>query len=106
VRVLLDECVPKRFGAALTGHLVQTAAQAGLAGLKNGELLRAASEAFDCFVTVDRNLQFQQNPTALPLAVIVVVAKSNRLEALLEHASDVVRAIEETKTGTLRVVGA
>jgi hypothetical protein len=71
MRVLLDECVPKRRRAELTGHAVRTVAEMGWSGIKNGQLLQRAATEFDCFLTVDRNLQFQQRIDALPLAVLV-----------------------------------
>ena len=72
MRVLLDECVPKRLRTGLTGHAVRTVAEMGWAGIKNGHLLQRAAAEFDCFLTVDRNLQFQQRIDALPLAVLVI----------------------------------
>lgn len=45
--------------------------------IKNGELLALAAKEFDVFVTVDRNLSFQQNVSALLIAVIVLRARSN-----------------------------
>jgi hypothetical protein len=51
-------------------------------GLTNGELLLQAADRFDVFVTADQNLQFQQNLSKLPLAVLVLVAVSNRMELL------------------------
>jgi hypothetical protein len=55
----------------------------GWAAIKNGELLALASERFDVFVTVDRNLSYQQNVQALPIAIVVLHAKANRLADLL-----------------------
>jgi predicted nuclease of predicted toxin-antitoxin system len=85
VKILLDECVPKRLGRFLTEHDVITTPQAGWTGITNGELLNRASGDFDVFVTVDRNLAFQQNLTKLPLPVIVIHARSNKLKDLLHH---------------------
>ena len=51
----------------------------GWSGLKNGELLLRVQAEFDAFITVDRNLAFQQNVSTLSLAVIVLRARSNRL---------------------------
>ena len=52
-------------------------------GVKNGKLLALAADEFDVFVTVDKNLPYQQNLTTLPVAVIVLNAVSNELSALL-----------------------
>jgi len=61
VRVPLDECVDWRLGRELASHDVKTARQMGWTALKNGELLALAATHFDVFVTVDRNLSFQQD---------------------------------------------
>jgi hypothetical protein len=83
VRVLLDECVDWRLSRHIVGHDVKTARQMGWSTVKNGELLVLASASFDVFVTVDRNLSFQQNLLNLPVAVVVLQAKSNRLTDLI-----------------------
>jgi predicted nuclease of predicted toxin-antitoxin system len=72
VKVLLDECVDWRFARDIPGHEVKTAREMGWTAIKNGELLSLASENFDVFVTVDRNLSFQQNLGSFAIAVIVL----------------------------------
>jgi hypothetical protein len=54
----------------------------GWSSIKNGELLRLAATAFDVFITVDRNLSFQQHLPSLPISVIVLRCRSNRLSEL------------------------
>jgi hypothetical protein len=54
----------------------------GWTALKNGELLALASAHFDEFVTVDRNLSFQQDMVSFPIAVVVLHARTNRLADL------------------------
>ena len=61
MRVLLDECLPKRLKRDLTGHQARTAPEMGWASKRNGDLLRLAERDFDVFLTVDRKLQHQQN---------------------------------------------
>jgi len=82
VRILLDECIDRRFAREIEGHEVVTVPQAGWAGIKNGELLTRAQAQFDVFVTVDRNLAFQQNIPQFTIAVIVLQAPTNRLKDL------------------------
>jgi predicted nuclease of predicted toxin-antitoxin system len=82
VKLLLDECVDRRLARDLAGHEVKTAQQMGWAAKKNGELLRLAEQEFDIFVTVDRNLSFQQNLPKFNIAVLVLHATSNRLADL------------------------
>src|SRR5882724_9843574 len=88
MRILIDECLDERFRNALTGHDCQTARYAGLAGLKNGELLTAAEVAgFEVFLTVDQGIEYQQSLTSRKLAIVILRAKSNRLKDLLPLAS-------------------
>ena len=54
MKILLDECVDRRFARDLTGHEVTTVPKHGWSGIKNGELLGLAQNEFDAFVTVDR----------------------------------------------------
>ena len=64
MRILIDECIDEQFRSSLPRHDCQTARYAGLAGLKNGELLTAAETAkFDVFLTVDQGIEYQQNLT-------------------------------------------
>jgi len=82
MRVFLDECVDWRLSRDIIGHQVMTARQLGWTSIRNGELLALASQEFDVFLTVDRNLAFQQNLEALPIAVIILRAHTNRLADL------------------------
>lgn len=82
MRILLDECIDRRFAKELEGHEVLTVPQVGWAGIKNGELLSRAQSQFDAFVTVDRNLAFQQNIPQFSIAVIVLESPTNRLKDL------------------------
>lgn len=79
MRVLLDESLPCKLGFMLTGHFVRTVVQMGWAGLTNGHLLRAAAEQFDVLISGDKNMQYQQNHTTLPILVVTLVAKTNRM---------------------------
>lgn len=82
MKLLLDECIDRRLAQEIKDHEVVTVSEAGWAGLKNGELLRLAQAQFDVFVTVDRNLSFQQHLPQFNVAVIVLQARTNRLEDL------------------------
>ena len=82
MRVLLDECVDWRLSRDITGHDVKTTRQMGWTTITNGELLSLAARSFDVFVTVDRNLSFQQNLVAHDIAVVVLRASTNRLADL------------------------
>jgi len=89
----------------MAGHEVKTARQMGWMTIKNGELLALAAEAFDVFVTVDRNLSFQQNLPAFTIAVVVLRAPSNRLADLQMLVPDLLAAIPAATRGAVTYVG-
>jgi hypothetical protein len=99
MRILLDECVDWRLSRDIAGHEVKTAQQMGWAGIKNGELLTLASKQFDAFVTVDRNLSFQQNVDDLSIAVVVLEARTNRLADLKRLVPPFLATITTAKRG-------
>jgi hypothetical protein len=100
MRVLLDECVSRALRAELPGHEVKTIAEAGWAGVKNGGLQLAAKD-FDVLLTVDRNLEYQQNFSVLALAVIVMDAPSNDIVVLRPLMPAVLEAIPKARPGVV-----
>ncbi len=78
MRILLDECLDRRFANSLSGHSVSTVSSQGWTGLTNGQLLSRAQHLFDAFITVDANIEFQQNVVAYDISIVVVKARSNR----------------------------
>lgn len=97
MRILLDECVPRPLKRDLTGHTVQTAAEAGFAGKSNGELLTLAQERFDVFLTVDRSIEHQQTVTEFDIAILILEARSNQLEDLAPLVPNLLKAIESAR---------
>jgi hypothetical protein len=106
VRILLDESVPRPLGRLLAGHDVRTVTQMGWTSLSNGVLLQRAAEAFDALITTDQNLEFQQNLATLPIAVVVLVATSNRLESLEPLLPAVLQILQTLQPRTVTRVGA
>ena len=104
MRVLLDECVDWRLSREIAGHDIKTARQMGWTTIQNGELLRRAAEHFDIFVTVDRNLPFQQRLRDLPIAIIVLQARTNRLADLVPLVPALLAAMEAIRPGSIEVI--
>jgi hypothetical protein len=104
--VLLDECVDRRLADDFQGHDVKTVPDAGWAALKNGELLGRAQQEFDAFVTVDRNLPFQQDLSRFSIAVIVLRAPSNRVADLRGLVPQLLTALPVAKRGEVTWVEA
>lgn len=106
MRLLLDECVDRRLARQITGHDVSTVVGLGWAGVRNGTLLARTAGQFDIFVTVDRNLAFQQRIDTVPFAVVVLRARTNRLVDLQPLVPQLLQAIPEVRPGEVRWVGA
>jgi hypothetical protein len=98
-RILLDECLPRDLKRHLEDHDTKTVPEAGWASKENGELLALAASDFDVFVTVDRNLSFQQNLSNLEIAVVVLVARGNRLVDLEPLVPGLLRAVSTIERG-------
>jgi hypothetical protein len=99
VRVLLDECVPRKLRRELPGHEVRTVAEMGWFGAKNSALLRLAALEFDVFLTVDQGIPFQQNLAGVDLALVIVRAPSNDIEDLRPAMPQVLRVLETIQAG-------
>jgi predicted nuclease of predicted toxin-antitoxin system len=104
MRVLLDECLPKRLTRELPGHDARTVQQMGWSGVSNGKLLALIRGQFDAFITVDNNLAYQQNLSTLPVAVVVLRAASNKIEDLRPLLPGLLATLAAVKTGELRIV--
>ena len=99
MKILLDECIDRRLAKDIVGHEVKTVSQVGWATIKNGELLALAEKDFEVFVTVDRNLSFQQNLPRYNIAVIVLRARSNRLQDLRPLVPKLLDVLPTAKRG-------
>lgn len=99
MRVLLDECVDRRLARDIAGHEVHTVTGLGWTAVKNGELLSRAEGRYDAFVTVDRNLAFQQNTVRYSYAVLILRAHSNRLADLRPLVPRLLEALPGARPG-------
>src|ERR1039457_3559671 len=106
MRILLDEDLPRRLTSLLVEHYVSTVQRSGWTGIKNGKLPGLAAAEFDVFLTMDRNLEFQQNLAALPIAVLVVEAVSNRMEHLVPMVPGILKELNHIPPKSLRKIGA
>ena len=103
MRILLDESLPRKlkndFGAK---HEVWTVRDKGWLGQKNGALLKLMIDnQFEIFITVDKNLPYQQNLNRLPLTIFVLCAVNNRRQTL---AKLIPQLLERIKKGNLQNV--
>ena len=105
MKVLLDECVTRYLRRDFVGHEVLTVEEAGFKGLKNGQLLQAASGQYDVLVTVDQNLPYQQNLKNFSIAIIVLKAKRSTYPMLKPLMPQVLATLEKIKPSEIVLVG-
>jgi len=106
MKLLIDECIDRKLAREFVGYEVKTVPQMGWAGTKNGKLLALAAAEFDIFITVDRNLSFQQNLPEFDIAVIVLQASSNRLADLKPLITKVLAILSTAIKGQATVISA
>lgn len=106
MRIILDECLPR----ALVADLIQehrtvvTVPKAGLAGVKNGELLKAIDKSYDIFITVDKNLSHQQNVKVLSIAIIVLDVLNNQYETIQALLPLLINTITHMTPGSVTII--
>jgi hypothetical protein len=105
MRILLDECVTKRLKPHLPLHEVATVAEKGWSGLKNGQLMAAASgDGFDILLTIDKNLQHQQNIGKYSLIVAILNSLSSKLEMMITFLPSFEKQIPSFTKGNAYII--
>lgn len=105
MRILLDECLPRKLKNYLPGHEVRTVPQMGWASIENGDLLQLVEPLFDVFITVDKNMQHQQNLSKYQLATVVLLAQSNQIESLQPLLPSLLQTLVVIKPGEVVHIG-
>ncbi|QGZ92607.1 DUF433 domain-containing protein [Microcystis aeruginosa FD4] len=79
---------------------LELAVKIGWSGKKNGELLKLISQnGFTILLTTDQNLRYEQNLQQAGIAVIVLVAPTNKISDLLPLMPDVRNVLNTIATG-------
>jgi predicted nuclease of predicted toxin-antitoxin system len=105
MKVLLDECLPRKLGRLLVGHEVTTVQEAGWSGVTNGKLLARVAGQFGAFITIDQNLSAQQDTAALPFGIIVLRSRTNQLHDVAPLAPQILSALPMLLPGRVLVIG-
>ena len=92
MKILIDECVPRRIKRFIPGHDAQTVQELGYSSYLNGELLRLAEGRFDLFITSDQNLRYQQNLVGRTLAILML--STNDWDAIKNSSALIASAVE------------
>jgi len=85
MKILLDECVTKKLKKHFSLHQVFTVANMNWLGMKNGNLMRnAINEGFDIILTIDKNLQFQNNMIEYNISIVIFHCENSKIETLIQ----------------------
>src|SRR5579885_3537792 len=100
------ECVLRKLKRYLPGHECRTVPEAGFAAKKNGELLALAEqEGFDVFLTLDTGIEYEQNLAKHKIAVLLIRAKTSRLDDVADFTSEILNAFRSIQYGQLIKIG-
>ena len=106
MKILIDECMPWKIGRHLNGHECEGVMKAGFAGQKNGALLSLAEQAgYEVLLTVDQGIPYQQQLEERRIALIVIHATSNKIEALLPYVPACLTRLRSIRPGDVVRVG-
>ena len=95
MNIILDECTPRALKKRLPHLAIHTVQDMGWSGVKNGKLLALADPQFDVFITTDKNLRYQQNLSALKLAIVLLPTNRVRVViALIPKIEEVLKSIQ------------
>jgi uncharacterized protein (DUF433 family) len=106
VRIVLNECLPRRLARLLPTHDVYTVQELHATSIKNGALLALLAGQCDLFVTVDRGIRYQQQLDRHPFAIALLQAPSNRLADLVPLIPALEAALPSLQPGEVLVFGA
>ena len=102
MRILLDENLPRKLKYRFSpDHEVVTVQERGWTGLLNGDLIRAADQEFEAFITLDRGIEHQRNVSRVSLRLIVLRSVSNKYVDLLPLMPSVHEALTRARPGDL-----
>lgn len=105
MRILLDECVPRRLKKHFRDRgLILTVTDAGLSGYKNGHLLRRISGDFDVFITIDKSIQYQQKLSSFDLAFVLLRVPTNDIVDVEPLLPRLFARWHDVKRGTLLII--
>jgi len=104
IRVLLDENLPRRLKWSVQAD-VATVPACACRGVKNRELLELAASEFDILLTMDREMEYQQNLGGVDLCLVLISAASNYIDDLLPLVPAINEAIGKAVSGGLIRVG-
>ncbi len=95
MKILLDECVTKHLKPHLSEYEVFTVREMRWSGIRNGKLMALCAEHhFDILLTIDKNLQHQQNLDKHQVTIVVLNSFTSKVEELIEFLPEFKRQVK------------
>lgn len=106
MRLVIDDNLPRKSAGHLRGHECCTVFECGWSGKKNGALLALAGPLLDVLLTLDKNISYQQDLRTVAIAVLVIRARSNRIQDPLPVTPECLAGLERLQPLQVVRVGA
>lgn len=101
MRLLIDECLPRKIKFLFSGHDCTTVREAGFGSKENGELLALAEGTFDVLVTIDKNIRYQQNMIGRAISILIIRTKTNDLSDIEPQIPAALAALVRIQPGQI-----
>jgi predicted nuclease of predicted toxin-antitoxin system len=105
MKLLIDECLPRKLKLLLVGHECTTVREAGFGSKENGELLSLAEGIFDVLITIDKNIRYQQNIAGRKISILIIRARTNDLSDIQQQIPKALVALKTIQPGEIVEVG-
>lgn len=104
MKILFDENVPYDLKKFFGNDFVITVQEMGWGNYKNGKLLALANGQFDVFLTVDKNMKYQNRLDGLNIIHVTLASKFVRVQDLIKLLPDFFVKVKLAKLGDVLVI--
>lgn len=105
MKILLDENTSEDLIDLLPGYVVVHLEKQGWKGLQNGKLLSSAVDGgFSVMITVDKQMQHQQNFCNRPLSLIVLDIHPNNIPNQIACLGEIITLLPDVQPGEIYVI--
>jgi len=105
MRLIFDENMPVSLAKVLSEHECSSVIRLGWRGIRNGDLLKRAEAAgFDVLVTLDSDIDLEQNMAGRRISLLVLKPKGQGKRAVDTLSGRIRSALQTIRTGEICVV--
>ncbi|HIP61654.1 MAG TPA: hypothetical protein EYG98_03775 [Sulfurovum sp.] len=102
MKIIIDECLPKKITQFFQKNEAYTVPQIGLNGLSDKLLLDELDiRSVDVFITIDGNIEYQQQFRNRVFGTVIIRSVSNRFSDLLHFEKELAKAAKSVTSGDI-----